>query len=266
MPTHTEHRPAWRLLDTAPAPGAWNMAVDEALADAVRAGGPPTLRLYRWNPACLSLGRNQPADGYDRDEIRRRGLDVVRRPTGGRAVLHARELTYSVAVRDNVLGSPRNAYAAVNRALVAGLRRLGVDARLQPAGGGRAPLPSLAPCFEQPVEGEVVAGGRKLVGSAQRRERGVILQHGSLILHDDQALLAELMRPGAAVPPASPPATLAELMGTVPEWPDLAAAIAWGWRESVGGEVTADTLRAEDEERAAGHRARYEDPAWTWHR
>ncbi|MBB4639357.1 lipoate--protein ligase family protein [Longimicrobium terrae] len=266
MQTNPEPRPAWRLLNTAPAPGAWNMAVDEALADAVRAGGPPTLRLYRWNPACLSLGRNQPGDGYDRDQIRRRGLDVVRRPTGGRAVLHARELTYSVAVRDNVLGSPRHAYAAVNRALVAGLRALGVDAHLQPAGGGRAPLPSLAPCFEQPVEGEVVAGGRKLVGSAQRRERGVILQHGSLILHDDQALLAELMHPGAALPAASPPAALAELMGTVPDWRDLSNAIAGGWRESVGGELVEDTLSAEDEERAAGHRARYEDPAWTWHR
>ena len=84
---------AWRLLDTPPAPGAWNMAVDEALADSVREGGAPVLRVYRWAPPCLSLGRNQPTDGYDRDEIRRRGLEVVRRPTGGRAVLHHRELT-----------------------------------------------------------------------------------------------------------------------------------------------------------------------------
>jgi lipoyl(octanoyl) transferase len=91
-------RPRWRLLDTPPAPGAWNMAVDEALAESVRAGGAPVLRFYRWSPACLSLGRNQPADGYDRDRIRRRGVEVVRRPTGGRAVLHHRELTYSVAV------------------------------------------------------------------------------------------------------------------------------------------------------------------------
>ena len=86
-------RDRWRLLDTPPAPGAWNMAVDEALADSVRAGGPPVLRVYRWSPPCLSLGRNQPSDGYDRDEIRRRGIDVVRRLTGGRAVLHHRELT-----------------------------------------------------------------------------------------------------------------------------------------------------------------------------
>ena len=85
----------WRLIDTAPAPGAWNMAVDEALMERVRGGGAPVLRFYRWEPACLSLGRNQPATGaYDAAAIAARGVDVVRRPTGGRAVLHHRELTY----------------------------------------------------------------------------------------------------------------------------------------------------------------------------
>ena len=259
-------RATWRLLDTPPAPGAWNMAVDEALADGVRQGGPPVLRVYRWSPACLSLGRNQPSDGYDREEIARRGVDVVRRPTGGRAVLHHRELTYSVAARDDALGAPRQAYAAINRALVAGLRRLGVDARLQPAGPERAPLPSLAPCFEQPVEGEVTAGGRKLVGSAQRRERGVLLQHGSLPVHDDQSLVPELMLPGAAIIPADPPATLAALLGREPAWPELVEALAQGWAEVVGAGLQRDGLTEEEEARATAHRVRYEDPAWTWHR
>ncbi|HLM68541.1 MAG TPA: hypothetical protein VK358_13475, partial [Longimicrobium sp.] len=111
-PQHPAAGTPWRLLDTPPAPGAWNMAVDEALAQSVRAGEPPVLRVYRWSPPCLSLGRNQPSGGYDRDEIRRRGLDVVRRPTGGRAVLHHRELTYSVAAAEGVLGGPRQAYSA----------------------------------------------------------------------------------------------------------------------------------------------------------
>jgi lipoate-protein ligase A len=190
-------------MDTPPAPGAWNMALDEALAASVRAGAPPVLRLYRWAPACLSLGRHQPARGrYDQAALRERGLDVVRRPTGGRAVLHDRELTYSVAVPDGVLGTPREAYAAVNRALVAGLRLLGVPARLQPTTGRRAPVPSLAPCFQEPVEGEVVAAGRKLVGSAQRRDRGVILQHGSLLLENDQREVRGLLVREAAVLPA----------------------------------------------------------------
>lgn len=259
-------RPPWRLLDTPPAPGAWNMAVDEALAESVRAGGPPVLRVYRWSPPCLSLGRNQPTHGYDRDEIRRRGLDVVRRPTGGRAVLHHRELTYGVAAPQGALGAPRQAYAAINRALVAGLRRLGVPAHLQPAGTARAPLPSLAPCFEQPVEGEVTAAGRKLVGSAQRTEAGVMLQHGSLPVEDDQSAVAALLRADAAVPPADPPATLADLLGRAPPWDALVEALASGWEEAMGVRLLRDGLTEDEVRGAEGHRARYEDPAWTWHR
>ncbi|MBW3655613.1 MAG: octanoyltransferase, partial [Gemmatimonadetes bacterium] len=232
----------------------------------VREGGAPVLRFYRWNPACLSLGRNQPSDGYDRDEIRRRGIDVVRRPTGGRAVLHHRELTYSVIVRDGVLGSPRQAYAAINRALVTGLRRLGVDARLQPAGQGRAPIPSLAPCFEQPVEGEVTAAGGKLVGSAQRRERGIVLQHGSLPIDDDQSLVPALMKAGTAVEPPAPPATLTALLGRAPEWDGLVAALAAGWEETVGARLDEGGLSEAERRGAQGHRSRYENPAWTWHR
>lgn len=259
-------RAPWRLLDTPPAPGAWNMAVDDALADSVRAGGPPVLRVYRWSPACLSLGRNQPSDGYDRGEIARRGLDVVRRPTGGRAVLHHRELTYSVAAREGELGGPRQAYAAINRALVAGLRRLGVPAHLQPAGTARAPLPSLAPCFEQPVEGEVTAAGRKLVGSAQRRDRGVLLQHGSLPVHDDQSAVVQLLRADARGPAPEPPATLLDLLGQAPAWETLVDALAAGWRETLCAALVRDGLTGEEAQRAQGHRARYEDPAWTWHR
>jgi lipoyl(octanoyl) transferase len=255
----------WRLIDTPPAPGAWNMGTDEALADAVRAGSPPVLRFYRWAPGCLSLGRNQPArDRYDRDEIRRHGLHVVRRPTGGRAVLHHRELTYAVAARDGALGPPRAAYAAVNRALVAGLRRLGVPAALQPATATPAPAPSLAPCFEQPVEGEVTADGRKLVGSAQRRVGGVLLQHGSLPLEDDQGAIAALLRPDERPSATAPPATLAALLGACPAWETLTAALAAGWTESLGVVLRADELTPAEAAGAERHRQRYEDPAWTW--
>jgi lipoate-protein ligase A len=267
MHPQTPAEPApWRLLDTPPAPGAWNMAVDEALAESVRAGGPPVLRVYRWSPPCLSLGRNQPSAGYDRDEIRRRGLDVVRRPTGGRAVLHHRELTYSVAAREGVLGGPRQSYAAINRALVAGLTRLGVPAHLQPAGTERAPLPSLAPCFEQPVEGEVTAAGRKLVGSAQRTEGGVMLQHGSLPIQDDQSGVARLLRADVEVADAAPPATLAGLLGTAPAWETLVDALAAGWQEVLCARLERGALTGEEARRAEGFRVRYEDPAWTWHR
>ncbi|MDB4949709.1 MAG: biotin/lipoate protein ligase [Gemmatimonadetes bacterium] len=270
----------WRLLDTPPGPGAWNMALDEALAGSVRGGAAPVLRVYRWAPACLSLGRNQPARGrYDEAALRTRGIDVVRRPTGGRAVLHDRELTYSVAVPDGVLGSPRETYAAINRALVAGLRLLGVPARLQAGTGRRAPAPSLSPCFQEPVEGEVVAGGRKLVGSAQRREGGILLQHGSLLLETDQSEVAGLLlrsAAGAEERSASAdghpeddvdgrPATLAALLGAVPPWKALVAALAAGWEAETGlrlerGEPSAGELRA-----ARAGAERYANPAWTWH-
>lgn len=240
------------------------MALDEALAASVRAGGPPVLRFYRWSPACLSLGRNQPAGGYAPDALGRRGVEVVRRPTGGRAVLHDRELTYSVSVADGAFGGPREAYAAVNRALVAGLRRLGIEASLHRASGARAPVPSMSPCFEEPVEGEVTAAGAKLVGSAQRRWDGVLLQHGSLPLEDDQTALSELLaEPWKA--PAAPPATLAALMGRVPPWPELTAALAEGFRATLGVEMEAGAPAAAELHMAETLRAAYGDTAWTWH-
>lgn len=263
---------AWRLLDTPPAAGAWNMALDEALAEGVRAGGPSVLRFYRWRPACLSLGRHQPAAGrYDQGALRERGIDVVRRPTGGRAVLHHRELTYTVAVPAPLLGGPRGAYAAVSRALVAGLRRLGIDARLQPATGRRAPAPSLAPCFAEPVEGEVMAGGRKLVGSAQRRLADVLLQHGSLPFEDDQREVRSLLLPGAADDERAAeeddrPATLAALLGRDPAWEEVTAALKDGWEEALGVRLEPDEPTDGERARAEALEERYAGAAWTWHR
>jgi lipoate-protein ligase A len=256
----------WRLIDTPPAPGAWNMAVDEMLAASVAAGGAPVLRFYRWEPACLSLGRNQPARGrYDLAALAAAGIDVVRRPTGGRAVLHRRELTYSVAAPVALLGPQRAAYAAVNRALVAGLRRLGAAASLQPGTGARAPHPSLAPCFAEPVEGEVVAAGRKLVGSAQRLLDGVLLQHGSLPLHDDQSAVAAFLLDRDPSAAEAPPATLAGVLGREPEWAELTAALAAGWEESLGAILSPDALTEVEAAAAREAAERYAGPAWTWH-
>lgn len=243
------------------------MAVDAALMESVRAGGAPVLRFYRWSPACISLGRNQPArDRYDTAAIARAGVGVVRRPTGGRAVLHNRELTYSVLVREWALGSPRQAYTAINRAWVAGLCRLGVPAELQPRTGRRAPVPSVEPCFREPVEGEVVAGGRKLIGSAQQRERGVVLQHGSLLFHDDQRNLPELETSPIPVPGGAGSATLAEFVSPLPPWQALTGALAAGWMETFGGVLRPDALSAEESARAAALAQEFADPAWTWKR
>lgn len=256
----------WRWVDTPPASGAWNMAVDEALAEGVRDGGDPVVRVYRWAPPCLSLGRNQPARGrYDEAALAAAGIEVVRRPTGGRAVLHHRELTYAAVLPDGALGSPRQAYAAINRAIVSGLRRLGVDARLQPAGGPVA-RPSLAPCFDTPAEGEVTAGGRKLVGSAQRRAGRVLLQHGSLPLRDDQSSVRRFL--AAPSPPEDagpPPAALGDLLGREPPWEELSDALRAGWAEALGVSPVPSALTAAERGAAEALQARFRDPAWTWH-
>jgi lipoate-protein ligase A len=262
----------WRLLDTPPARGAWNMALDESLMESVRGGSEPVLRFYRWSPACLSLGRNQPAAGlYDERAIRERGLDVVRRPTGGRAVLHEHELTYSAIFPDRALGSPRYAYAAINRAFVAGLRRLGVDARIQPRSDRPAPSPSIAPCFRDPAEGEVMVDGRKLIGSAQCRERGVILQHGSLLLSGDQTVVSDLLLEppsspdGQAANGGKPPAVLADHLTPLPDWADLTAAVIGGWTDTFGAVLTADAPSASELDRVETiSAARYAASAWTW--
>lgn len=257
--------PPWRLLDTPPAPGAWNMAVDAALMESVRAGAPPCLRFYRWDPPCLSLGRNQPAAGrYDLDALRAAGVETVRRPTGGRAVLHDRELTYSVVAPEGALGGPRASYAAINRALVAGLRRLGVPAELQPRAGRRAAALSLAPCFRDPAEGEVVVAGRKLVGSAQWREAGVVLQHGSLLLRGDQREVREWTLGERAPDGGKPPARLAELCDPLPSWDELTGALAAGWEEAVGTALLRAELAPAEREGAGRIAARFADPAWTW--
>ena len=177
---------AWRLLVDPPADGAWNMAIDEILLEGVAAGAaPPTLRFYEWMPACLSLGYFQPFDVVDTAGCRRLGVDVVRRPTGGRAILHDRELTYSIALPAALLGHDGGvlpSYYRLSLALQDGLRRLGVPATLAPPSAERGPVAQGPVCFDRPSAHEILLQGRKLVGSAQMRRGGGILQHGSILL------------------------------------------------------------------------------------
>jgi lipoate-protein ligase A len=189
----------WRLLIDGALPGASNMARDVAILEAVSAGeAKPTLRLYDWDPPCLTLGRHQGVDAADLEFCRREGIDVVRRPTGGRALLHHLELTYAVVAPLGVGPLPRGlqeAYRAICGALVRAMRALGVDAELT-GGEVNLQLPgprSTVPCFEAPAGGEVVVGGRKLVGSAMRAHAGTILQHGAIVLDWDGRLQAGAM-------------------------------------------------------------------------
>jgi lipoate-protein ligase A len=186
----TEEYPlaTWRLLNTGSADGATNMATDEAILTAVTEGrSPPTLRFFAWQPPCLSIGYNQAMEEVDITACQQAGVDVVRRPTGGRAILHTDELTYSiVAPQDEpqVAGGVVESYRRLSAGLVRGLRLLGVDVAQAGAGHGQDADVSAA-CFDAPSAYEVTAGGKKLVGSAQVRRRGAVLQHGSLPLQGD---------------------------------------------------------------------------------
>ena len=253
----------WRLLNTPPLGAAENMAWDEALLARASATGEAVFRVYAWSSPTLSLGRNQPArHEYDEALLQRRGIDVVRRLTGGRAVLHDHEVTYSVTAPVSFDTTLRGAYQRINEVLLAGLRRLGVDAALA-VPTGRAPVPSGAPCFEEPTEGELVLGARKLAGSAQYREGGALLQHGSILVEDDQALLASLLR----VPsPLAPPATLHAALGRVPALAEVAEMLFEALRQredAAAAELVPDSMILGAVTAAT---ERYRDPAWTWRR
>ena len=189
----------WRLIRDGALPGARNMARDVAMLEAVARGeAPPTLRLYGWDPPCLSLGRHQGPEAADLAFCHANGIDVVRRPTGGRALLHHLELTYAVVAPLGEGPLPRalqDAYRRICEPLVAACLRLGIEAELTP-GEVNLHLPgpaSTIPCFEAPAGGEVVVGGRKLIGSAMRAHGGAVLQHGAILLDWDGRLQAGSM-------------------------------------------------------------------------
>ena len=192
---------AWRFLDTGWDTGTRNMACDEELARSFLGGraGIPTVRLYRWRPWAVSLGYNQNAAELDAARCSAEGFDIVRRPTGGRAILHAQELTYSVTLpagRKTIL----QVYHEIGRALVHGLRLFGVHVELQrsqPDFRSSYRQPSSIPCFTSSARYEIEWQGKKLVGSAQRRfsdgEQEAILQHGSILCGPAHRRLADLL-------------------------------------------------------------------------
>ena len=253
-----------RLLVSPPGDGATNMAIDEALLRRVGQHGETLFRVYGWTRPTVSLGRNQPARGcYDLALAERRGIDFVRRPTGGRAILHHREITYSVAAPIAAFGSLSESYRAINRLLLEALRALGVSAE-EATSSSRAPVPSLAPCFDSPVVGELVSDGRKLVGSAQVRDGNAFLQHGSVLVDDDQHVLSELL---VNAEPVSPPATLRALTGRGVTVGEFATALACAIGS--GGGSPPRMLEVEEsllDDVRTLVRTRYSDADWTWRR
>lgn len=233
----------WRLLDTGSADGAWNMAVDEAMLEAGVAGLlVPTLRFYAWQPPAVSLGYFQTLDqSIGLEEIARRGFGLVRRPSGGRAILHKDELTYSVTVPDTGVADGKSvmgSYRSISRGIEAGLALLGVGAQLAERKGEERMkaqgLPTV--CFAKAAKCDMTVQGRKIVGSAQTRRRGIIMQHGSVPIHIDPEEHLAVM-PGDGVDEASKAKLMeaacgvADALGRPVSYEELAAALAQGFSD-----------------------------------
>jgi lipoate-protein ligase A len=243
----------WHLiLDPAGRPGARNMAIDESLLVAADRSGAAFLRLYRFAPPCLSFGRNEPALArYDRGRIERLGLDVVRRPTGGRAVWHEHELTYAVAAPIAAFGSLRESYHTIHERLARALGRLGIHAMLAPRYAAGAGLGDGA-CFASPVGGEVLVDGKKVIGSAQVRRGTAFLQHGSILLDGSQQTVETVSRRPS---PNGSGTTLAAILGRPVGFDEVASAIAAAW----DGPLVPSA-------HPAVRLSAFIDPTWTWRR
>ena len=249
----------WTLIvEPTGRPGSENMSIDYSLLRRAQEGV-AFLRLYCWTPACLSFGRNEPATRrYDIAEIERRGLDTVRRPTGGRAVWHDAELTYAVAAPNETFGTLPETYNIIHTTIAAALRRVGVSTELagKPAAGTGAL--SGGACFAAPAGGEIIAAGKKLVGSAQVREENAFLQHGSVLLHDGQDMVTQVTT-GEAVWPAS--TSVSAVLGRAVEFNEVANSIRQEAREAWSGSWLEQSLPC-----SATEHAKFTDLEWTWRR
>ena len=254
----------WHFLVSSADDGPANMALDEALMRRAARTGNAVFRLYEWSVPTLSLGRNQRARGcYDLSAAHDRGVRFVRRPTGGRALLHHREITYSVTMPARDPADAGRAYGFINAILLDGLAAIGV--RADRATLTAAVRPGLRPCFDAPSPHEIVLGKRKLVGSAQWRHDGALLQHGSILIHDDQPMIGELLS-GDSIGAETAAATLFQALGREPTVADLASALRHALRRAAGvapSDLGTDGLVAAD---TADLRTRYTDDSWTWRR
>jgi len=177
----------WRWIDTGTAAGAFQMAADQTLLEMADETGQPLMRVYQWDPWCISLGYHQSRESIDENSCRKRGVEVVRRPTGGRAVYHAHEVTYAVIIpkesefyRENLTAL----YELISAGLVRGLQKLGVQAELQKRKidlNLHYKKSMSVSCFSAAARNEILVNGKKLVGSAQRHLSWGMLQHGSIL-------------------------------------------------------------------------------------
>jgi lipoyl(octanoyl) transferase len=263
----------WRLIIDSAYDGPYNMAVDEAILEAVgRGASVPTLRLYRWEPACLSLGYAQPITDVDLARLESHGWHLVRRMTGGRAILHTDELTYSVTLPVNhplVEGSIPDSYRRISAALLHAVNQIGLDAQADKRQHGTtAPVGPV--CFEVPSDYEITAHGKKLIGSAQVRKHNGALQHGSLPLFGDVSRIVETLvthdeaeREANRTRVLDRAITLSDALGRYVDWDEGVNAVIHAFEETFDLNFLRDELSGDETARAAELReTRYSAEAW----
>lgn len=265
----------WRLLITPPARGAWNMAADESILLHIgRGDSPPTLRLYAWTPACLSLGYAQPYADVDAQRLKSHGWEVVRRATGGRAILHTDELTYSVIAPNDeprVAGSVLESYNRLAQALLLAVKYLDVPVKMEEVTAQDSILRHNPVCFEVPSTYEITVDGKKLIGSAQARKKEGVLQHGSLPLTGDltricQALAfeSEAAREDASKRLLERATTVEGALGREVSWEEARQAYVRAFEAQLGIQLKEGNL-SESESKMTDFlvKEKYNHPSWT---
>jgi len=264
----------WRLLYTPPSHGAWNMAVDESILEHIHRGeSQPTLRLYSWDPPCLSLGHAQSFADVDMERVKANGWEVVRRMTGGRAILHTDELTYSVtggADEPVLAGGILESYNRLAQALMFAMRELGLPVEMKEEEASRASGETNPVCFEVPSTYEITVNEKKLIGSAQARNRKGVLQHGSLPLTGDLARICQALvfkdeaaRENAAQRLLTRATTVESILGVEKDWETAAQALVHGFEAQLGTHFQRGEISQSESERADELvKEKYAHPSW----
>lgn len=269
------HMTIWRLLHTPPSSGAWNMAADEAILEHIYRGeAMPTLRLYSWDPPCLSLGYAQSFNDVDVERLHAHGWDVVRRVTGGRAILHTDELTYSVAgpAEEPVLsGGVLESYNRLAQALLHAVKSLSMPVEMKEHEDGHTQQNLNPVCFEVPSTYEITVNGKKLIGSAQARKKEGVLQHGSLPLTGDLTRICDALvfedesaRNAAKERLLARATTVESVLGVGVAWETAAQSLVHGFEAELGirfeiGEMSPSEIQRTEEL----VKEKYAHPAWT---
>jgi lipoate-protein ligase A len=257
----------WQLIvESAPLPGSWNMAVDEFLFRQAETSPRTFLRFYQWERPTASLGYSQDASKVvDAAFCAARGIDIVRRMTGGKLVLHDREVTYSLASSDSetFTDTLRDSYRLISLALLKGLAIMGLSARLAEA-PPTSYIKGTMPCFAFPASDEIEIGGKKIIGSAQKRNGSLFLQHGSIPLEKDESLLAAVSRPGGSEEGAGM-TSLSEALGRPVDFDGAVGPLVQGFADLFGVSFERFSLAPADKEAVRALQAsKYASEAWTY--